>query len=298
MNSIIPYNFNFLENSIIAFLTDLEKKVHLVYPDVPVLFSEVDDSFYFNKKYVQTDNQEIYQKIPRFVILFQDIQNQPEHNTSQFLKLNFIKDDKEYTTQYRIVSTLINFDMNFVTTNFISALSYWEFLLSIFGYDNVFTYEYMGNTYQANYILNGTMNIEKSIMNNATGDHKNSVIKFNVEMNIKVPALNYFTLRDLIDKELDWSKVLDDSPRNDLSNTNHSTDIKYIDTDDTTGELIVINSNPNSQQDINDLNTSICNSNKLKQIAKYRKKTKIILRIKNTLNQTELETILNFPKNE
>ena len=46
----IPYNFVHLQTAIIAFIADFELKVHQVYPNIPILMENIDDSYIFLKK--------------------------------------------------------------------------------------------------------------------------------------------------------------------------------------------------------------------------------------------------------
>ena len=81
----IKYDFNHIKTGLIAFIADLELKLQNIIPDLPVFILQTGDaSYYLDKKFQNIESKEIYQKIPRFVIGFEEIHVQPEENSNQY----------------------------------------------------------------------------------------------------------------------------------------------------------------------------------------------------------------------
>ena len=74
METNINYEFTHLQKALIAFISDFEKKVQIVYPKIPVVLENIDDSLILLKKYTENELKEIYNKLPRIVISIQEIQ--------------------------------------------------------------------------------------------------------------------------------------------------------------------------------------------------------------------------------
>ena len=112
---IIPtFNFTHYETSIIAFFSDLERKVHVFNNKIPVLFNSIDESFYLLKKYKKiplNKVQELYQVVPRLSLRFVDIALLQEGLSPNYLKQTIIIEDKPYEVTFRFGDTQINFDI-------------------------------------------------------------------------------------------------------------------------------------------------------------------------------------------
>lgn len=257
MENKIKYEFNHLQTALIAFIGTLEKQIQFVFPDIPVLMENIDDSFILFKKYSQTELQELYNKVPRVIISLQDVQGQLENNTTQFLRTTYQYNDEEYQTQFRRISSALTIEVQFVCSNYLKALSYWEFLLTIFAVDNTFTYNHFGNTFQGSYLLQNAPTVEKPILNNATSDSKNSVVKTTLEINIQPIFINVRTIQKLTDGNfIVDTDIIDDGTEHYSQNEDGS----------------INNSKINSTQELNDLSL---NTEEEKRLLKNRKKVKI-----------------------
>lgn len=256
MKNKIQYEFTHLQTSLISFISDFEKKTQFIFPEIPVLFENIDDSYILFNKYAKTELQELYSKLPRIVVGLQDVQGQLENNTTQFLRTNYTYKDVDYRTQFRRISTAITIELKIVCSNYLKALSYWEFLLTLLCIDNTFTYEHFGNTFQGSYLMQNTPTIEKGMLNNATSDSKNSIVNCTLEINIQPIFLNVRTI-----EKLSNSNLLIDTDIIDDGSNNYS----IIDDE-------IINSKINSTQDYNDL---FINSEEEKKLLKNRKRIKI-----------------------
>ena len=102
-----------------------------------------------------------------------------------------MKKQKNYSTQFRRISTSFTLEIIFVCQNYISALSNMEFMLSILGIDNAFTYLHLGNNFQASYFLQNSPTIEKGQLNNSTSESKNTLLKTTLELNTQPCYINY-----------------------------------------------------------------------------------------------------------
>src|SRR5690606_31584357 len=113
-NTNFPYKFKHLETSLIAFIADVEGKIQRVFPHIPVLMHNTDDSYQLIKKYNNTEIEELYNSVPRVMLDIQDIQSKTDENGSQYIKMKYIYDDEIYDTQHRIVSTGMTIAVNLV----------------------------------------------------------------------------------------------------------------------------------------------------------------------------------------
>lgn len=190
----IPYDFRHIQISLISFIADFEKKVHFVFSDIPVLMENIDDSYVLFKKYSKTELQEQYNKVPRIVFNIQEVQAKLENNSTQFLKMNYVYNEVEYNTQFRRISTGIMIELKMVCSNYLKALEYWEFILSLLCVDNVFTYEHFGNTYQGSYLLQSPPLIEKQQLSNSTSESKNTLLNATIELNCFPTFINFNTI--------------------------------------------------------------------------------------------------------
>ena len=170
------YNFQQIKTGLIAFVGNIERNLQQIIPSLPVfVINSGDDSYYLSTKFKKIDEKEIYLSSPRFILNFDDFVPQTDQNTTQYNKFSYNLNDKNYLATCRRISIEVSVQTDFVCSNFIKALEYYEVLLSIFSKDNSFTFEYLGNTMEASY-TSQSLGIEKSSMeNNST--QKNTVIK-------------------------------------------------------------------------------------------------------------------------
>ena len=265
METNINYEFTHLQKALIAFISDFEKKVQIVYPKIPVVLENIDDSLILLKKYTENELNEIYNKLPRIVISIQDVSSQQEQNTTQFLKMTYSFKEKNYSTQFRRISTSFTLEIIFVCQNYIAALSNMEFMLSILGIDNAFTYLHLGNNFQASYFLQNSPTIEKSQLNNSTSESKNTLLKTTIELNTQPCYINYNLISESDNNFTFDTDIID------VNNDNNGS--PYVNENNE-----IINSKTNTQQDFNDI-TSINDEKNLLKNRNRVKKTNAIFKI-------------------
>lgn len=273
MEANINYEFNHLQKSLIAFISDFEKKIQYVFPKIPVVLENIDDSLILLKKYNENELKEIYSKLPRIVVSIQDVSSQQEQNTTQFLKMNYSYKDKIYSTQFRRISTSFTLEIIFVCQNYISALSNMEFLLCIFGIDNAFTYLHLGNNYQASYFMQNSPTIEKGQLNNSTSESKNTLLKTTIELNTQPSYINFNLISENNNNFIIDTNIIDIDNNNDGSPYSNDNGI-------------LVNSKINSQQDFNDL-TNPDEKNLLKNRNRVKKVNSIFKITSNNLDSDE-----------
>lgn len=278
MSKKIPYNFVHLQTAIIAFIADFELKVHQVYPNIPVLMENIDDSYIFLKKYAKTELEELYNSLPRIVLSFQEVQAQLDLNSTQFLKMNYEFNDKEYNTQFRRVSTGLTVNINFICSSYIKSLEYWEFLVSLLCIDNVYTYQHFSNTYQGGYLMSNSPNIDKGQLNNGTSETKNFNVTCSLDLNIQPTFVNFNTIKQK-------SSFLIDSDIIDIIGDNSGS--AYTSDIDDSGNKIITNSKINTTQDYNDLNVSDAEEKKLLKNRKRVKKGNNVFDIESKISKDE-----------
>lgn len=148
----IKYKFHQYIAGMIAFAGDIELKFQNIIPGIPVYFQNTGNlNYWLNTKFEEIDEKEIYQKVPRIVLNLEELQFQTDQDSNQYNKIEYNLEDKNYVANVRRKATEITIDMNFVCSNMVKLLEYFEVCASIFSKDNVFTYEWLGNTYDAGY---------------------------------------------------------------------------------------------------------------------------------------------------
>jgi hypothetical protein len=221
------YNFQQLKTGIVAFVGNIEKNLQQIIPSLPVfVLNSGDDSYYLNTKFVKTEEKEIYLKTPRFIIAFDDCTPQTDQNTTQYNKVTYTYKDKNYQATCRRVSVEMNVQTDFVCSNFVKALEYYEVILSMFSNDNSYTFEHLGNTMEASYSLQ-SIQFEKAAMD-ASSTQKNTTIKTAILLVIQLIIIRPESIQLLDDtvKNLEYRLVTNndiektEDQLNDVNNIN------------------------------------------------------------------------------
>lgn len=283
MSKKFPYKFLHLETALTAFIASLEGKVHRVFPNIPVLMYNVDDSYILIKKYTKTEIQELYSSVPRITIDILDIQAKMDENGSQYIRMNYIHDEDIYNTQFRQVVTGMNININLVSSNFLKMLQYWEFLVTLFCIDNVFTYSYMGNNYAGRFVMSNSPENEKPPLSNSTSESKNYVSKLALELSIKPSFVRLETIR----KHEDKNNFIFDT---DIIVDGNGEPIGQSTSTDATGTVVLNNSLPNSQTEFNDVGLSNKQEKRLLKDRKFLKKSSNVFDIESTTQGNPDET--------
>lgn len=283
MSKKFPYKFLHLETALTAFIASLEGKVHRVFPNIPVLMYNVDDSYILIKKYTKTEMQELYSSVPRITIDILDIQAKMDENGSQYIRMNYIHDEDIYNTQFRQVVTGMNININLVSSNFLKMLQYWEFLVTLFCIDNVFTYSYMGNNYAGRFVMSNSPENEKPPLSNSTSESKNYVSKLALELSIKPSFVRLETIR----KHEDKNNFIFDT---DIIVDGNGEPIGQSTSTDATGTVVLNNSLPNSQTEFNDVGLSNKQEKRLLKDRKFLKKSSNVFDIESTTQGNPDET--------
>lgn len=179
------YNFQQLKTGIVAFVGNIERNLQEIIPSLPVfVLNSGDDSYYLTSKFTKTDDKEIYLKTPRFILSFDDCTPQNDQNTTQYNKVTYSFKDKNYIATCRRIAVEMNVQTDFVCSNFVKALEYYEVILSMFSNDNSYTFEYLGNTMEASYSLS-SIQFEKPSLE-ASSSQKNTSIKTSIVLVIQL----------------------------------------------------------------------------------------------------------------
>ena len=156
INENINHKFENTLKGLMAFIADLELKFQQYITDLPVFVQDSgDSSVYLTKKFENTDNKEIIQKIPRLVIKIEEnIELNKEDLTNQYNRYNFIYNDKIYSTVGRRLPLFINVNIFFVSSSYVKHLEHTEIFFNLMSRPNSFTFEFEGNTYEGAYEIN------------------------------------------------------------------------------------------------------------------------------------------------
>ena len=242
----IKYSFNQLELALIGFASYLQLRLQYLIPNIPVFFMNTGDfSYLVNKKFVETKNEDLIQKVPRFVIKLEDIQPNQQENSNQYNKIFYRFEGRNYQVVVRRLCYNIQLTTNFVSSNLITLLNHIEMMATFASRDNVYTYDFLGNTCQAAFSIQGTGNEFPSI-DMGQGGTRNHSTSNNIELQVHllVPRIETIILADETgfdrvdytltqkgyenklypvpsgrDKELDDSQLIDDYSQKDETTT-------------------------------------------------------------------------------
>lgn len=203
--SIRPkYPFKQLETGLVGFIANLEKKLQEIIGEIPVyVLSTGDETYYLTSKFERTEEKEIIQKTPRLVLTIEDLANQSDQNTNPYNTLVYNFDNVNYTATFRRRSLEFVINSNLVCSNFIKSLEYFEVMSMLFSKSNVFTYEYLGNTYEGAY-TETSQNIEKN-STDASSASRNNVVKNAVSLILQTSIIRAESIQkydDTIGKEI------------------------------------------------------------------------------------------------
>lgn len=195
---IKKYSFTQSITGIEAFVGTFEKKIQEIHDDIPVMFlNNGDETYFFNQKFEKVeDRSDIYLKTPRIVFNVEDASLQTDQNTNQYVYSNYIFREGIWRGQFRRQSLMIPISVNLVNPNFMKSMEYFDMLASLLSIDNVFTYNFLGNTHDASYTAQN-YSFEKAPIENSSSS-KNHVVKAALELVLQIMYPRYNTL-DLID---------------------------------------------------------------------------------------------------
>jgi hypothetical protein len=210
----MKYSFKQLETCLIAFIADLELKLKNILPDLPVFVLQTGDgSYYLDKKFKEITEKEIYQKTPRFVINIEDIQPQKDQDTNPFNKFVYFYNGENYICSVRRSAYTIQINSDFVSPNFIYALSNLEIISSILSMENVFTYEFLGATFESSYAMSGP-SLEKPTLDPSSAT-RNFSVKSQIELQQHLLLPRYHTIKKLSDagyEEIKYGIIVKSEP--------------------------------------------------------------------------------------
>jgi hypothetical protein len=190
----VKYRFNQIETALIAFCGDIEKKINQILPSTPVFIQHTGDySYYMIDKFVNSTYDDVIQKTPRVVITPRDFQYLSDQNTHQYNKIEYQLDNEIYVAEGRRLGVNYGIDIDFVSPNYIFALEHFEILSTIIARDNVYTYEFLGNTYESAYVLQ-SVSSEAASMEVSSATRNTSVrMSFELHVHLFVPIINSIT---------------------------------------------------------------------------------------------------------
>lgn len=202
-NPEIKWAFNQFENAFIGLAAYLETRLKKIIPTIPVFFLQTGDfSYMVNKKFVETKNEEVIMKVPRFVMKIDDIQPNQTENTNQYNKIFYRFDGGVYQCVVRRLCYLVTLQLNFVSSNFITMLNHMEIMSTFAAHDNVFTYEFLGNTHQAALSLTSS-NHELPSIDMGQGGTRNISVNSSGELQVHILSPRLETITKLDDVGFD-----------------------------------------------------------------------------------------------
>lgn len=148
------FGFKQIVTGAIAFVTSLSKAIHQLMPDLPVfVLVSGDNNYIMDEKFNKVSN-EVYEKVPRFVIKFDSFERDQSTDTSTYNRYTFLSQDEDSLNKDELARAVIrrlciylNCNCTMISPNFITALTHLEMIYSIFSRENPFSYEYQGSTF-------------------------------------------------------------------------------------------------------------------------------------------------------
>jgi hypothetical protein len=195
----IKWDFNQLFTGLEAFVADIELKLRNIIEDLPTfIITSGDQSYIFNEKFVESQEKEIYLKVPRMTFTFDDIQYQLDQYSNQYNKLTYFFENKNYECVCRRLPLMVPITTNLVSSNLISTLENFEIMATVASRENVFTYEFMGNTFESAYSLQSP-SMENPVMDASSATrYFNIKTMFELQLHILVPRVQ--TIKEFSDK--------------------------------------------------------------------------------------------------
>lgn len=190
---MINYDFKQIVYGLIAFISNIEGKLKDFIPDIPVFVLQTgDNSYIMDSKFKECDANK-YEKVPRFVITFTNVDHADDTDTNIRNSFEYIYTDKNnkkslQTTIARRLELDITAKCTMVSSNFITGLEHLSMLLSIFRRENVFTYEFAGSTFDGGYSCDNITEITFPEMESGTRNFiQNLDVK--IQLHIYIPRI-------------------------------------------------------------------------------------------------------------
>jgi len=195
INSSVKYSFEQIQTGLLGFVGNIELKLREVNEELPVFILQTGDfSYILDKKFTENTNKEIYQKVPRFIITLDDIQYQSDQNTNPYNKIIYYFEELPYTCTARRLAITLPLTTDFVSPNLIKAFENFEIMSTIIAKPNIYTYEFLGNTFEAAYVIT-VPSIEKPTMDVGSGTRGVSIkTSFELQLQLLVPRIESIKL--------------------------------------------------------------------------------------------------------
>lgn len=189
INPKIKYNFRQIEKGLVAFVTDFEKKVQYLFTDAPCFVLQTGDtSYYLNSKFEEVKDKTIYEKIPRFTIMFSGFETPTDTNTNRFNRWTpFSFEDNNYTCTFRRCQLNVSVVVTAVSSNFIMALEMFMAMMTIINQENAFSYEFSGAKFDGKFYIDQSQELEFPEMDFGSTRKYNQKLNMGIELHIYVP---------------------------------------------------------------------------------------------------------------
>lgn len=197
-SKILKYDFGQIQEALVAYMGTLELRLNNIISEndgIPVFSHGLDAGYYMRKKYINNDSQELYNKIPRCVVKFEDIVDSPDQNGAQQVRIRYVFNNKTYEAMFRRKTMMQTVTNQFITTNYMRALEAVEIIQSLLHISYPYTYEFLGNTHQGAYELQN-ITIQQPSMEPSSVS-KDFVVNFITDLQIHLWAIQYDTIREI-----------------------------------------------------------------------------------------------------
>lgn len=225
---MVNFDFNQISTAIIAFVANIEGKLKELIQDLPVFVLQSGDGNYMLDAKFNSASKEIYEQVPRFVMKFDSFDHESDMDTYIYNKFEYTYNNKIYSATARRLQLNITCNGTLLSANFIQALEHMEILLDVIRRENVFTYEFCGNTYQGAFACDRMQDVEFPEMDTNDLKFKQS-LDITLQLHLFLPRVE--TIEEY-DNNITPTKISIDVI--DLETKNLDKDPKTITTEETT----------------------------------------------------------------
>lgn len=194
----------FISSVFKAFLYNLNKSVKLRKKGVPhFMLNTGDDIMYLEKKgqkqsnepLKQTNEDFIYNSVPRCIVDFDTIEVLEDQVTNPYTRGCFDIDYKKYTygfnAEFIRMPLKLSVSLKYYLDNFNDTLAISQYIITKMLFIQTFSFTYMGQTIQASYKVPTSFQGEKNItFDGGTTDQKLRTISLSLEIETNMPVYN------------------------------------------------------------------------------------------------------------
>lgn len=186
----MEYEYKQIISGLVGFVATLELRMKDYIPNLPVYFLENGDYMYVQEQKFIKHANEVTLTNPRMCLSMEDLQPNDDQNSNPFNKMLFKSETTSYQATARRTNITIPISVSLVAKGFILGLQQYEMMLAHMSNENVFTYEYQGNTFDGMY-SRSSISMQKATLE-PSQSQQNFVTKTTIDLLLPIylPRIN------------------------------------------------------------------------------------------------------------